>query len=124
MCVRHGRETSDEVPCVTARARVPGADATRTKSLGTKATPRNHTILGILERNLMCYLNQQVTCILEIYIYTYTHIYIHKYIYRIYIYIYIIYILYYIIYTQYIQIIFVITPFQGFIRHNFISLQS
>ena len=102
MCVRHGRETSDEVPCVTARARVPGADATRTKSLGTKATPRNHTILGILERNLMCYLNQQVTCILEIYIYTYTHIYIHKYIYRIYIYIYYyIYIILYYIYTVY-----------------------
>ena len=72
MCSQHGRETSDEVPWLTARARVPGADAVRTKGLGTQATPRNHTILGILERNLMCYLNQQVTCILEIYIYIYT----------------------------------------------------
>ena len=36
-----------EVPWPTARARVPREDAVRTKGLGTEATPRNHTILGI-----------------------------------------------------------------------------
>ena len=36
-----------EVPWPDARARVPREDAVRTKGLGTKANPRNHTILGI-----------------------------------------------------------------------------
>ena len=44
---QYGRENIYEVPWPTARARVPREDAVRTKGLGTKATPRNHTILGI-----------------------------------------------------------------------------
>ena len=42
-----GEKTFDEIPWLTARARVPREDAVRTKGLGTQATPRNHTILGI-----------------------------------------------------------------------------
>ena len=44
---QYGRENIYEVPWPTARARVPREDVVRTKGLGTKATPRNHTILGI-----------------------------------------------------------------------------
>ena len=44
---QYGRENIYEVPWPTARARVPREDAVRTKGLGTEATPRNHTILGI-----------------------------------------------------------------------------
>ena len=44
---QYGRENVYEVPWPTARSRVPREDAVRTKGLGTEATPRNHTILGI-----------------------------------------------------------------------------
>ena len=68
MSSQYERENIYEVPWPAARARVPRRDAVRTGGLGTKANPRNHTILGFLGRKLKCYLNQQVTCILEIYI--------------------------------------------------------
>ena len=44
---QYGRENVYGVPWPTARSRVPREDAVRTKGLGTEATPRNHTILGI-----------------------------------------------------------------------------
>ena len=59
----------DEATWLVARARGPRGDAVGTKGLGPWRPLGTIQFWEFLERNLMCYLNQQVTCILEIYIY-------------------------------------------------------
>ena len=60
-----------KLPGWFVRARGPRGDANETKGLGPWRPLGTTQFWESLERNLMCYLNQQVTCILEIYMYVY-----------------------------------------------------